>query len=154
MKIKVLSLLLVILGLIASFGHIVKNDTIKGIGLLTVASPLPIVFTQHKGMETFAWDFSIVYKEGNFIKELQITPEIYSKFNQPYNYRNVVGAAFAYAPILPKNLVKSVLDYSFVDPAPLSKTFGLTQFKLSHIKLMSKTKNKKMIYTTKIGGTK
>ena len=54
MKLKILSILLVGIGLLQALGHITGNKTIKNLGLITVASPLPIVFTQQKGfLETF-----------------------------------------------------------------------------------------------------
>ena len=152
MKIKILSTLLALLGLIQSFGHLVGSTTIKQIGLITVASPLPIVFTQQKGfLETFASDFTLVYTEQGTQKRLKITPELYSKLDKPYNYRNVLGAAISYGPILPEPLVKSVLGYAFVEPAVLSKAFGLGVLKNAHLELTSKTKGVNKHYILPIG---
>ncbi len=152
MKVKILSTLLVFVGLLQSLGYLMNNKTIKQLGAVTVASPLPIVFTQQKGfLETFALDFTLVYEENGVKKTIKITPELYSKLDKPYNYRNVLGAAISYGPVLPEALVKSVLDYAFVSPAPLTKAFGLGTLHQAHIELTSKTKGVDKQYILPIG---
>ena len=152
MKIKILSILLVCLGLIQSLGHITGNKTIKGLGLISVASPLPIVFTKQKDfLETFAFDFTLVYIEDNKEKRIKITPELYAKLDKPYNYRNVLGAAISYGPMLPKELVGSVLDYAFITPGVLSKAFHLGELKSASLELRSKTKGVNKLYILPIG---
>ncbi|MBT8348118.1 MAG: hypothetical protein HKP62_01560 [Sulfurovum sp.] len=152
MKIKILSLLLVFVGLIQSLGHITGNKTIKQLGLITVASPLPIVFTHQKGfLETFALDFTLVYEKGTKEERIKITPELYAQLDKPYNYRNVLGAAISYGPILPKELVGSVLDYAFITPGVLSKSFHLGEIKNASLELHSKTKNENKNYVLAIG---
>jgi len=155
MKIKILSILLVMIGLLQSVGYLLGNKTIKQLGVMTVASPLPIVFTQQKGfLETFASEFTLVYEEVGVTKSIKITPELYSKLDKPYNYRNVLGAAISYGPVLPKPLVKSILEYAFVYPAVLSKTFGLGTLHNAYIELRSKTKGVNKRYILPIGDTK
>ena len=152
MKIKILSTLLVLLGLVQSVGHLMGNKTIKSIGLISVASPLPIVFTQQKGfLETFALDFVLVYEEDEVEKKIKITPELYAKLDKPYNYRNVLGAAISYGPVLPKELVSSILDYAFIEPASVSKMFGIGKMKKACIELSPKTKNVNKKYILNIG---
>ena len=152
MKLKILSFLLVAIGLLQSLGHITGNKTIKNLGLITVASPLPIVFTQQKGfLETFALDFTLRYEEDNQEKQIKITPELYAKLDKPYNYRNVLGAAISYGPILPKELVDSVLNYAFITPGVLSKSFDLGDIKNASLILHSKTKNENKCYVLPIG---
>lgn len=155
MKIKILSILLVFIGLLQSLGHISGNKTIKQLGLITVASPLPIVFTQQKGfLETFALDFTLVYEEDKQKKNIKITPELYAKLDKPYNYRNVLGAAISYGPILPKELVASVLNYAFITPGVLSTAFQLGELQNASLELRSKTKGVTKMYALPIGGTK
>jgi len=152
MKLKILSLLLVVIGLLQALGHITGNKSIKNLGLITVASPLPIVFTQQKGfLETFALDFTLVYEKDNNEEHIKITPELYSQLDKPYNYRNVLGAAISYGPILPKELVGSVLDYAFIAPGVLSKTFHLGDIRNASLELHSKTKNENKTYVLPIG---
>jgi len=154
MKLKILSILLVCVGLIQSLGHITGNKAIKSIGLITVASPLPIVFTQQKGfLETFALDFTLVYEKDKQKTSIKITPELYAKLDKPYNYRNVLGAAISYGPILPKELVASVLNYAFITPGVLAKAFELGDLKSAHLELRSKTKNVHKYYSLPIGET-
>ena len=152
MKLKILSIFLVLLGLMQSLGHIIGNKTIKSLGLITVASPLPIVFTQQKGfLETFASEFTLVYTKEGAEQRVQITPELYAKLDKPYNYRNVIGAAISYGPILPKPLVDSVLEYAFISPAPLSKALGIGELTHAYIELKSKTKDMNKTYRLPIG---
>lgn len=154
MKINILSVLLVLIGLLQSFGHLVQSKSIKQIGMLTVASPLPIVFTQQKGfLETFALDFTLIYTQDGIKKEMKITPELYAKLDKPYNYRNVLGAAISYGPILPKKLVNSVLRYAFVSPGVVRKSFGIAEMNNATIELKSKTKDVHKTYILKLGDT-
>ena len=152
MKLKILSFLLVGIGLLQPLGYLTGNKTIKNLGLVTVASPLPIVFTQQKGfLETFALDFTLVYEQDHKEKRIKITPELYAQLDKPYNYRNVLGAAISYGPILPKDLVGSVLDYAFINPGVLSKAFHLGEIKNASLELHSKTKNENKHYVLPIG---
>jgi len=152
MKMKILSTLLVLVGLLQSIGYVVQSKTIKQLGLLTVASPLPIVFTEQKGfLETFALDFNLRYEENGIEKSIKITPTLYAKLDKPYNYRNVLGAAISYGPILPKELVSSVLGYAFVSPATVSKAFGIKEMQNAQIELSSKTKNVNKKYILNLG---
>jgi len=150
--VNILAMLLVFVGLLQSLGHVTGSKTLKQLGLLTVASPLPIVFTEQKGfLETFASEFTLVYTVQGKEKRIQITPELYAKLDKPYNYRNVLGAAISYGPILPKPLVASVLNYAFITPAPLSKALGLEGLSYAHIELKSKTKGVDKTYLLTIG---
>jgi hypothetical protein len=126
MKDNTLRILLVAIGFFQIIGFLTKQDWLKGIGILSTASPLPIVFTQVKEVETFAQDFFIQYTdETESTKQIQITPELYSKLDVPYNYRNVIGAAVSYGPILPEPIWQSVLRYAIVEPGKLAKAIDL-----------------------------
>ena len=126
MKDNAFRILLVTIGLFQIIGFITKQEWLKGIGVLTTASPLPIVFTQVKEVETFAQDFFIQYTgETGDTEKIQITPELYSKLDVPYNYRNVIGAAVSYGPILPEPIWQSVLKYAILEPGKLAKAIDL-----------------------------
>lgn len=149
---NVLAILLAMVGLLQSLGHITGSKTIKQLGMLTVASPLPIVFTEQKGfLETFASEFTLVYSKKGAEQRVKITPELYAKLDKPYNYRNVIGAAISYGPILPKPLVDSVLSYAFISPAPLSNALGISELSHAYIELKSKTKGVNKTYRLPIG---
>lgn len=149
---NILAILLVMVGLLQSLGHFTGSKTLKQLGMLTVASPLPIVFTEQKGfLETFASEFTLVYTKEGAEQRVKITPELYTKLDKPYNYRNVIGAAISYGPILPKPLVDSVLAYAFISPAPLSKALGIGELTHAYIELKSKTKGVNKTYRLPIG---
>ncbi len=105
--------IVILLGSLQIIGFVFQNKAIKGLGQAWGTSPLPIVFTTVKGIETFANDFFIVYTDTNGKEQnIQITPEMYSRLKGPYNRRNVFGAAIAYGPILPEKLLQPVLNYA------------------------------------------
>jgi len=149
---NILAILLVTAGLLQSLGHLTGSKTLKQLGMLTVASPLPIVFTEQEGfLETFASEFTLVYSKEGKEQRVKITPELYAKLDKPYNYRNAIGAAISYGPILPKPLVESVLSYAFISPAPLSKALGISELNHAYIELKSKTKGVSKSYRLPIG---
>lgn len=109
---KTIFVIIVIIGFLQIIGYLTKVKTIRNLGVVSASSPLPIVFTEVKGVETFASNFYIRYKDQNRkSQEIQITPEIYSKFKGPYNRRNIYGAAISYGPVLPEKIWKSILSY-------------------------------------------
>ena len=124
---KYLYIVIVIVGLLQIIGFVVKNKTIRGVGIASTSAPLPLVFTKVKDVETFSNQFFIDYTTKNNQKlSLEITPEVYSKISGAYNRRNVYGAAFSYAPVLDKNLLNAILYYSFCDKNLISE-MGLPQ---------------------------
>jgi len=93
-------------------GYVTKIEKIKQLGALTASSPLPIVFTEVQGVETFVNDFYIQYrKEDGVMEKVLLTPEIYAQFKGPYNRRNVYGAAIGYAQVLPEEIREAILMY-------------------------------------------
>ena len=119
-----LRLLLVAIGLLQVIGFATGQKWLKGIGQITVASPLPIVFTEQKGCETFALDFSIEYEDENGSRGLiPVTPQVYANFDEPYNYRNVLGAAISYGAILPEKIWRPIIEFAFLDPGTIGQTF-------------------------------
>lgn len=103
---------IVTIGLLQILGYILGLKPLRGLGQATASAPLPIVFTEVKDVETFAADFFICFNnsEGDY-QEVQITPEMYSRLEGPYNRRNIYGAAISYGPVLPEAMWKSVLNY-------------------------------------------
>jgi|TARA_B100000123_G_C25519308_1_gene335933 hypothetical protein len=143
-----LRILLVGIGLLQIIGFATGQKWLKGIGQITVASPLPIVFTEQKGCETFALDFSVEYVDSNNQQgTISITPQIYSRFDGPYNYRNVVGAAISYGAILPEKIWKAVLMYAFIEPGEVGRAFNLeTPLRKVTVQLNSRTKGKNKVW--------
>lgn len=120
-----LSLGLCLLGSLQMLGHLVDSQILKAIAASTAASPLPKVFSDVAGFETFASDFEISGFSNGEDFRLSISPELYQKLEGPYNRRNVYGAALSYAPRLPEALWQSVFCYAFFTPGVLSAEFGL-----------------------------
>lgn len=109
---KTLYIVVLAIGLLQIIGYLTKVKIIRDLGVVTASSPLPIVFTEVKGVETFASDFFFQFTNQNgSLEKIKITPEIYSKFKGPYNRRNIYGAAISYGPVLPEKIWKAVLTY-------------------------------------------
>jgi hypothetical protein len=107
-------------------GYLSGNVTLRGIGAATAASPLPKVFSDVDGLETFASEFTLHYlrPDGTLI-EMPITPELYGRLAGPYNRRNVYGAALSYAPRLPRELWEPVFCYGLAPEGPLRTELGV-----------------------------
>ena len=136
---------LVLIGLLQFIGFATQQKWLEGIGKVTVASPLPLVFTEQKGCETFALDFTLEYEDKNGqTGKLPITPQLYARFDAPYNYRNVLGAAISYGAILPESIWKPVLSYAFIDPGNIGRSFDLeTPLRKVTIHLDTRTNDRK-----------
>lgn len=122
---KALYGIVIAIGFLRITGWLLQNDAMKGVGAITAASPLPIVFTEVKGVETFASDVEVVYEDAvGRTERFPITPEVYSKLRGPYNRRNVFGAAIAYGPVMDEELWRSVLGYGLCSGV-LQRELGL-----------------------------
>ena len=120
------ALILGIIGCTQMVGYITGNVVLRGFGAATTASPLPKVFSDVDGLETFASEFTLRYRDtAGTVRELPITPELYGRLGGPYNRRNVYGAALSYAPRLPVGLWESVYCYGFAPDGPLRQELGL-----------------------------
>jgi hypothetical protein len=106
------------------------------------ASPLPKVFSDVDGLETFASELTLRYQmpDGTLI-ETGITPELYGRLAGPYNRRNVYGAALSYAPRLPRELWEPVFCYGLRPEGPLRAELGLTS-EVSDISVTIRTRTR------------
>lgn len=119
---------LAILGSLQMAGYILGSDTLRGLGAASAMSPLPKVFSDVDGLETFASAFTLRYREQDgTAKTLPITPEVYGRLSGPYNRRNVYGAALSYAPRLPTPLWEAAFCYGLGTNGPLRTELGLGQ---------------------------
>ncbi len=152
-KRRILYIILFLLGSLQIIGVATGSRAVKGIGLASVASPLPLVFSHFRGIETFAADFYIrLRKDGKVVYDSQITSELYEKLEGPYNRRNIYGAVFAYGPVLSqpseKILVDSVLKQGICFDGPLVAEFGLpAEFDTVEIEVHTKTKNQEQTHS-------
>lgn len=121
--------LLVFLGLSQPIGWAAGLSFVRGLGIVSAASPLPFVFSSFRGVETFAAAFTIelVRPSGERIRHV-VTPQLYAALDGPYNRRNTYGAVLAYGPALDapeeRALVDSVLRHGLCDDGPLARRFG------------------------------
>lgn len=100
---------------------------LRGIGAASVAAPLPKVFSDVAGLETFALDFVLEAETPHGPVHLPITPALYTRVEGPYNRRNVYGAALSYAPRLPDELWRPVYCYGLARGGTLRRELGLPE---------------------------
>ena len=116
---------LLVLGSFQMVGYVTGSRTLRGLGAASAISPLPKVFSDVDGLETFASEFTIGYRRADGGRDsVRITPEIYGRLGGPYNRRNVYGAALSYAPRLPESLWTSVYCYGMAADGPLRRELG------------------------------
>lgn len=117
--------LLLLLGLSQMAGDALGLRWLRGLGAASVAAPLPKVFSDVSGLETFASDFLLEAETPRGVLHVPITPHLYARVEGPYNRRNVYGAALSYAPRLPGELWKPVYCYGLAPNGPLRRELGL-----------------------------
>jgi hypothetical protein len=121
-----IALVICVVGCMQMTGYVIGSVALRGIGAASAASPLPKVFSDVDGLETFASEFTLRYrKPDSTVVELAITPELYGHLGGPYNRRNVYGAALSYAPRLPRELWEPVFCYGLAADGPLRAELGL-----------------------------
>lgn len=148
MKVKsetIFSYLLVFVGLINLIGFLVQNKVVRGVGISSVASPLPLVFSTYKGLETFSLKFVLHWENKNGEKfNKEINSKEYSKYSAAYNLRNVYGAVISYGPKLEgpkqKEAVQNVLEYGFCNSGPLAHSLELGEIRRAAIHIYPKAK--------------
>lgn len=123
---NLLALLITTLGCTQLLGYFTGSRALRGIGLVSVAAPLPKVFSDVDGLETFASRFTLRGVDAHGVPfELPITPEVYARLEGCYNRRNVYGAALSYAPRMPEPLWSAVFCYGLRTGGPLHREFNL-----------------------------
>jgi len=143
-KEKFFSGLIILIGSLSMLGTIMNADAIKGIGFMSTASPLPLVFSKFRGVENFSSDYymDVRFKDGE-IKSFKITPEIYERATGPYNRRNPYGAVLAYGPMLTKPneiiLRDKVMQYSACGKGSFMREIGVSK-PIEHIIVTVKSK--------------
>lgn len=120
---------LVLLGTLNLIGFVSDQTWLRGLAVASVASPLPLVFSQFRGFETFAAGFSVKasYADGE-IRLVEITPGLYARLGGSYNRRNTYGAVVSYGPRFEtpgeRALLTHVLGYGFCGQGPLAQQLG------------------------------
>ena len=116
-----------VLALAAMVGDTLGLTWLKGLGIATGFAPLPKVFSDVDGHETFAARFTILETspDGSTARRV-ITPEMYGNLRGPYNRRNVYGAALSYAPRLPEEVWRPVFCHGLSPGGPLRSELRLS----------------------------
>lgn len=141
---KFFSVLIILIGSLSMIGTLTSMDPIKGIGFMTTASPLPLVFSKFRGVENFSSDYymDVRFKDGETIS-MKLTPEIYERAGGPYNRRNPYGAVLAYGPMLTKPneiiLRDKVMQYSACGQGTFMREIGISK-PIEHINVTVKSK--------------
>ena len=120
------ALALLALGSTQMVGYVVGSARLRELGAATVVAPMPTMFSDMNGVESFASEFTVGYWEPNGTEHfLRITPELYDRLGGPYDRRNVYGAALSRAPRLPEAMWTPVLCYALGKTGPLRRELGL-----------------------------
>ena len=141
---KFFSGLVILIGSLSMIGTVTSVDAVKGIGFMSTASPLPLVFSKFRGVENFSSDYymDIRFRNGQ-MTSMKITPEIYDRAKGPYNRRNPYGAVLAYGPMLTKPneiiLRDKVMQYSACGQGSFMREIGVTE-PIEHINVTVKSK--------------
>lgn len=131
------------LSLLNMLGDALGLAPLKGLASLTAASPLPKVFSDVRGLETFASEFTLLIDEpGQPSRSVLITPELYGKLSGAYNRRNVYGAALAYAPRLPDPLWQQVFCFALRQGGPLRQELQLPDHPGTRLRVRLRTRTR------------
>ena len=116
------------LGCLQMLGWALEDPALQSAGKATVASPLPLVFSTHEGLETFAQEFSIEIRHGEEVQTITLDAERYQSLTGSYNRRNTYGALFSHGALLEKHMpdvLSAALHYGVCDPGALMTECGL-----------------------------
>lgn len=109
---------LFLLGALQILALIFDAPMVKGLAIVSTASPLPFVFSSYQGVETFSTTFNmnITFKNGTY-QQVPVDHKLSSRLHGPYNRRNVIGAVFSHGPFFtdPKLIAirDQVLNWGF-----------------------------------------
>lgn len=127
---NILASTILIIGLSQMAGFLFDLLPLRALGAASVIAPLPKVFADVDGVETFASRFVLEYTAPNGESDLlEITPTVYGMIRGPYNRRKVYGAAFSYGPTpdFPRPLFDAVFEYGLMEPGPLRGEMGIEE---------------------------
>ncbi len=125
-KANLVALIITLLGFLQMAGYVLGSRPLRGLGAASCMAPMPKVFSDVDGLETFACDYTLHGLDGAGKPfALRITPELYGHLAGCYNRRNVYGAALSYAPRMPEALWSAVFCYGLGPTGPLRREFNL-----------------------------
>lgn len=127
------------IALLQVIGFSIGNKSIRGLGVVTASSPLPFVFSAHKGLETFAQRYAVeLVVDSTPNTRIEIDHLLYSQLGGAYNFRNAYGAIFSHGPVIEKmdgglELIDAIAAYGFCSQGELLSAFELELKPLSVI---------------------
>lgn len=146
---------LIVLGSLNILGFVTGQAWLRGLSIASVASPLPFVFSQFRGYETFAADYEVIAHYENGQKEsVAISPPLYSKLGGTYNRRNTYGAAASYGPRMTKPseeaLVNHVLAFGLCEGGPIARQLADPNVRSATLEVRSRTAGSTEVWTKTI----
>jgi len=136
-------------------GYLTGQSWLRGLSIASVASPLPFVFSQFRGYETFAasYELSANYTGGRKVS-VAITPELYAELGGSYNRRNTYGAAASFGPRMTKpdeeKLVNQVLTFGFCSGGPIASQLEDPNVTSATLTVTSRTKGSTEVWNKTI----
>lgn len=103
--------ILLCVGCMSTVGYIFQSDALRGVGFLTASSPLPFVFSEYNGFETFSTTYHFDgITESNERFGLDMDHLFYGNLQGPYNRKNVFGVALSYGPFFTDDTLVQIRD--------------------------------------------
>ncbi|MBY0414369.1 MAG: hypothetical protein K2Q18_09395, partial [Bdellovibrionales bacterium] len=122
MKFKVF---IVLLGLIRFFGDTFQISALDKIGFASGFSPLPLVFSDRKGVEDFAHVIDVTYQLKNGqTKEKIFNQEVFLNLKGPQTKSSIYAIGLAYSTRFPEALWGNTLRYGFCNVGPMAQAFN------------------------------
>ena len=142
------SLALLGLGLLQSVGFVTGHRDVRSFGWMSAASPLPIIFSSLRGVETFAADVFVTleHRDGTRLTH-RVTPELYSHLDCPCDCRNAYQAVLQYGPAVTKpderKLVASAIRHGLCHDGLLAQSFGeVSSVERVRVRVQSRTRER------------
>jgi hypothetical protein len=102
----ILSIILLVIGSLQIIGYIFGSQTIRGLGFVSGAAPLPIVFSNVKGVDGFDTKHSLIVSSttGN-VDTIALDKKLFSQFSGAFFLKESYSIFLAYSHIFtPKQL--------------------------------------------------
>lgn len=145
---NVVALLILVLSSSQIAGLLLESRVLRGLGAASLMAPLPKVFSDVRGLETFASDFTILYELDGATQAVAVTPAFYGRLAGPYNRRNVYGAALSYGPRLPEQLWSAVFCHGLDSGGPFRDELGISEGAIGvRVRIDTKTRERSDSWT-------
>ena len=116
----------VLVGLARVFGFVTGLDTVQNFGVATVASPLPLVFTDQGNYEDFATEIELDIALANGARRvLHVTPQLRARLQGPDDRVAVYTTVAGMTPFLGNRAWTAVLGFGFCANGPLAQGLEL-----------------------------